>query len=219
MEEINIPNSSSEKTSDQNLVLMEWANIHNPKAGNRFRERHPELFVEFPAPLDAEIANAARAAFALFGGLPDECEDPLNDATLFLARTLLRKAWDAPDMRCREWFIYKARERYDFWRHSARSALSQVSGQGEIPRPDTYEPPQLTEFERLMYHFQRIADRARHCANPECPAPYFFIVKQGQIYCCEKCAGVGQREAKRKWWNENRVAWRKKNAAKKGQSR
>jgi hypothetical protein len=78
--------------------------------------------------------------------------------------------------------------------------------------------PALTPFERIMFYFQQSLDRARLCANPECPAPYFFITKKGQIYCTEACAAFGQRQAKQKWWANNGSKWRKK-SAKRGASK
>ncbi len=31
-------------------------------------------------------------------------------------------------------------------------------------------------------------DRARVCANPDCPAPYFLQARKGQKYCSQRCA-------------------------------
>lgn len=65
-------------------------------------------------------------------------------------------------------------------------------------------PPALTAFERVMFHFQRVAHRARKCENPECTAPYFFTKRKGQKYCTEECALPAQRKAKSEWWARNR---------------
>jgi len=65
-------------------------------------------------------------------------------------------------------------------------------------------PPPRTPFEDAAVRFHRIAVCARHCSNPECPAPYFFAERKGQKYCSVKCAADGQREAKRRWWHENK---------------
>jgi hypothetical protein len=71
-------------------------------------------------------------------------------------------------------------------------------------------PPPKTPFEDAAVRFQRIAVYARHCSNPECPAAYFFAKKKGQKYCSVKCAADGQREAKRRWWHENKNRIRRK---------
>jgi len=66
------------------------------------------------------------------------------------------------------------------------------------------QPPDLNAFERVMFHFQRIADRALRCANPECPAPYFFAKKKNQRYCGSACSAFGKREQDKQWWRRNR---------------
>jgi hypothetical protein len=63
----------------------------------------------------------------------------------------------------------------------------------------------LTPFEAAMFHLQtRLTDKIRRCPNQTCPAPYFFAAKRAQKFCSTKCAEPAQREAKRRWWNENR---------------
>lgn len=64
--------------------------------------------------------------------------------------------------------------------------------------------PALSEFEAIAFHLQRNLDRALFCPNPECRTPFFFSARKGQVYCSPKCAEYGQRESKKKWWNENR---------------
>ena len=64
---------------------------------------------------------------------------------------------------------------------------------------------ELTSFEAAMYYLQtQLTDKLRRCPNPKCPAPYFFATKKGQKFCSTVCAEPAQREAKRKWWKENR---------------
>jgi hypothetical protein len=47
------------------------------------------------------------------------------------------------------------------------------------------------------------------CGNPDCPDPYFLKGRKGQRFCDRKaCASYGQREHKRKWWNEHRARWK-----------
>jgi hypothetical protein len=63
----------------------------------------------------------------------------------------------------------------------------------------------LTRFEAAMFYLQtQLTDKLRRCPNPACPAPYFFATRKGQKFCSAVCAEPAQREAKRKWWNENR---------------
>ncbi len=65
-------------------------------------------------------------------------------------------------------------------------------------------PPPKTLFEDAAFRFHRVAAFARHCANPECPAPYFIAKKKSYRYCATKCAASGEREAKRRCGRETR---------------
>ena len=125
----------------------------------------------------------------------------------------LRAAWDAPDLRRREWFIFQARRSYHWSTviDPIETAMLNTGDERILQKLRSElaaarrAVPALTQFERVAYHFHRIADRARHCANPECPAPYFFASKKGQKYCSSKCSAPSQRDQKRRWWRENRA--------------
>jgi len=200
-------------------------------------------------------------------------------------RMYLRAAWDAPDLRHREWYVFKLRDIYGqfvrtspFWawgvqpiapirptypegrktemnpkakrdifskylqiirtfvaKHEAKPVHTDIFGRFPIGgavaehavepvvHPEMHRkvvryindwsatwsetpkgPPPQTAFEHTIFHFQRAARRARHCIYVECPAPYFLNVKKSQKYCSKKCAAAGEREAKRRWWHENK---------------
>jgi len=67
-----------------------------------------------------------------------------------------------------------------------------------------------SEFQAAVYQLLRRSALAKHCANPECPAPYFIAGRTTQQYCSEKCSGVLQRAHKLQWWNEHGPSWRRK---------
>jgi hypothetical protein len=68
------------------------------------------------------------------------------------------------------------------------------------------EPPEITHFEAAVFYLQTsVAERAKYCGGPHCPAPYFVATKRWQKYCTEECAGPALRESKRRWWTENRA--------------
>jgi hypothetical protein len=100
---------------------------------------------------------------------------------------LLVKAWDARTLRVREWYL-----------HDAESFYHRVTNRFADP------PTHATPIEALVYYFRRNAERALHCPNPDCVAPYFFATKKGQKYCSDICALPAQRESKLRWWRENR---------------
>jgi hypothetical protein len=150
---------------------------------------------------------------------PDVFEDcpPLPTVVL---REILRKAWDAPDLRHRDWFMFKFRDYYQQTVLRVQAVRADLNP-GQIPpempvivpstRDEVLEstgprndPPPITLIEAVAFYFQRNANRARRCPNPECEFPYFLARKKGQKYCSEKCAKPARRESKRKWWSENR---------------
>jgi hypothetical protein len=133
-------------------------------------------------------------------------------------RNLLRRAWDATDQRHREWFVHETESYYHKLRADRdlgeqvgdRTMLREMLG-GYLQLGDpifdlrTVEPPaEPTPLEAALFYFKRNVNRARHCPNPDCPAAYFFAAKKGQKYCSEICAKPAQREAKLRWWHENR---------------
>ena len=137
-------------------------------------------------------------------------------ATLVI-RDFLRKAWTAPDARHAEWYLFRLRHLYAETVRRVRHVRSTSSKPDlEIPTiPGTEDeavryvrqstPPPAAEIEAAAFYLQKNLRRALYCPNPACPAPYFFSKKKGQRYCSEACALPAQREAKRKWWNENRA--------------
>jgi hypothetical protein len=147
------------------------------------------------------------------------------DEMVFALRSLLRRAWVAPDMRSREWFCFAARQLYakltakisvSDW-HATSLQLSDILGSNDPAVPLAKflsawwaqealrdEPPPPNQFESLVFHLQRNLNRALYCPNPECANPFFFARDKGQRYCSDKCAEFGQRQAKLKWWHEHR---------------
>jgi hypothetical protein len=81
----------------------------------------------------------------------------------------------------------------------------------------TEPPPPSTMFEKVMFHFQQIAYRARRCANRECAAPFYFVKRIGQVYCTPDCAVPAQRKSKSEWWARNREDQIKKRRQKRQQ--
>jgi hypothetical protein len=170
---------SSRKKGDQNLVL-----------GVMPAEKAEKILLDW-----ANVEHAGKDIEAAYQRLRDRYAEVIpvqrQAGTLPWERlfaTLLQKAWDARTLRKREWYL-----------HDAESYYHQMAGRVGDP------PTHATHLEAVLYHFRRIADRALHCPNPDCVAPYFFSSKKGQKYCSDVCALPAQREAKRRWWRENKA--------------
>jgi hypothetical protein len=166
-------------------LLLDWANLSD----QRMDESAAWLF-----------RRHQRALKALeWKGDP---EQPLNPYEIYTLRLHLRKAWNEPDPRTREWHIFQLRRKFSEWSLS----LSASSESDLISKPMIWfeQVPPLTPLEATMCYFQEIGNLAKYCGNPDCPAPYFIAVKRWGKYCSEKCSGPGERESKRNWWRKNR---------------
>ncbi len=160
-------------------LLVDWANLgYGYKTFNEAFDRMMPLYPEVFATITGNFHHLGRMSI----------------------HTRLREAWDAPDQRHREWYIFRLR--WDYWKEIV---MANIVGKKLSEWSKMQGPPEITPFEAAVFHLQRISDRLRHCQNPNCHSPYFIAMKRGQKYCDEVCARPAQREAKRKWWRENRA--------------
>ncbi|MFL6212045.1 MAG: hypothetical protein ACJ74W_24570 [Pyrinomonadaceae bacterium] len=177
--------------------LVELANLQNePEAIERFQRRFAALI---PTAHRAEWLSRAGEA------RPKPSETYLRVMWILLLRKLLRGVLLEQDLRRKEWRVFEIRgwfyslEREAFWDEIA-SAIMEDRNLPDVPPP--------MPFEQALLYGIKSADRLRYCANPECPAPYFFVKRKNQRYCSEICAGPAQRELKRQWWAEHGEEWR-----------
>jgi hypothetical protein len=141
----------------------------------------------------------------VFSGLPK--------VSLFAYQELLREAWDAPNSRDRSWYLFMLRHSYAF---EMRRRNVEGFSNSDLLGPMTPErqlalkqlmkaPPEISPIEATLYYLQEgVGDRAKHCGYEGCRNPYFIAEKRWQKYCSEECAAPANRDAKRKWWHENK---------------
>jgi hypothetical protein len=116
----------------------------------------------------------------------------------------LRRIWDAPNLWARNWYIYKLANFY----HGAKAETEYLRPYGgkdpgsfdDVIAATEEPPPANDPFMLALVHLQR-TDKARHCPNTTCAAPYFFATKHRQKHCTPECASECTREQKRKWWH------------------
>lgn len=74
-----------------------------------------------------------------------------------------------------------------------------------------------TMFQKACYLLLKNSQKAKVCANPDCPAPYFIGKRPFQRYCTPDCLKPFQKEWKRSWWDRvgKQRRKRKKKRAKK----
>lgn len=139
-----------------------------------------------------------------------EYQTTKREAIVPYLRNIFRATWVEPDAKVRQWAW--AILRTDLARVSYPGPYLQLvddSGQTRLPKPPPLLPVEIA-FEFLLRHH----NQARHCPYAECPTPYFFAKRHTQRYCSEKCAQAGERETKRRWWEEHGTAWRDQRRAK-----
>jgi hypothetical protein len=162
-----------------------------------------------PNPEDIEAMSEPGGAFE-----PGKAKPWLENCFYNLQR-YLRHAWQQPkghdrivalaDLGCLVWHLYrlsdqtKTKDPYAAWRVSGRWLKVYLA----------------------VHHAEVLDDEDKMavCANPQCCTPFFFVCRKGQRFCSEKCAGSGNREAKRRWWKRHGKQWRKRRTKTKGKGR
>jgi hypothetical protein len=185
-------------------LLTEWVNTDlggmlQTNVWERLFRRCPEIV---PIPL-SEIVPANEANFDRFHHEMEMAEMVAAD---------LARAWESEDLRHFEWYTWKAQMEYEYQAASARhNAIEpELTMENRLKAiaalTESSEPPEtITPVEAAIFYLRGNRKRALHCPNSDCPAPYFFASKKGQKYCSPECAKPSQREAKRRWWAENRA--------------
>ncbi len=172
--------------------LAELANMNDaPASAERFSRRFSE-FQLFDVP------------FRAFSPTPGE-ETQEERSWLLQLRAIIQAIWTQPDARRREWNGAVLRTLL------AMPPINDMKSKfraGDSLAMILPEPLPESPIETAMDYLLKSHQKARKCENPECPAPYFFGLKASQRYCGEACAEHGQREAKRRWWNEHGDKWR-----------
>jgi hypothetical protein len=127
-----------------------------------------------------------------------------------IIRTTLSRLWREKDLRQRDWYCYRLR---DVHRKMVRHLEGREEHCQEWGDPKTIqnimdyalqEVPRISLFESAISWAQTNQKLMLYCANPLCETPYFFRTVKGQKFCSVECAATVRKEAKLKWWNENR---------------
>jgi hypothetical protein len=95
--------------------------------------------------------------------------DPVREVLLY--RDALRRAWEGDTF---TFFAFPA------W-HGATLCASAAGG--FLIAIDALWP-----LIQVMFIQDWTEKRIKKCGNPDCPAPYFCAVRQGQKFCSQKCA-------------------------------
>jgi hypothetical protein len=185
--------------------LFELANLRDEvEAGKRFLLKFVGLWPE-PGRLHGPLINENVSHMA--GSKPEneQIDEMMHSHWILPLREGLRSVWTAPDLRMKQWGIFRILDEvvfqedpssprfWPFWQHPSKVAC--------LPVP--------IAFEQALLYLLRPGVRTGLCTNPECPARYFFPHRKGQKYCSAPCAQPAQREFKRNWWAAHGSALRR----------
>jgi hypothetical protein len=185
-------------------LLKEFANLRDEDA-EKFRSKHPDFLVLATLTSEGWLEGVVHR---LGGGGPNL----IQHRALMLAETIA-KLQPIPALRKRD--ILRAIWRADQYSNDYLKILLTGSRvefdwkRGEL----VYSPE--NDFEYAIYALFRNSSRAKFCANPDCPAPYFIGARKSERYCSEDCAAVYQRKWKRNWWKQVGSSRRKEQRARK----
>jgi hypothetical protein len=193
---------------DARRFLLELANLSDdPKAIMRFARKFMHILPRIGEKLfQKELFEGPDFPVNIRLNLPWSTIDQKGTPRwLVTIRTGIRNIWRAPDVRTREFVIYRfIAEAMNLETYSSR--LDPIFWTDEPVRP--MPPP--TPFEQVVDYLRGRVRRMAYCTNSDCAAPFFFNVKSSQKYCSEDCARPSQREFKRVWWAKNRAKRRLK---------
>ena len=165
-------------------------------------------YIESMNKIDREQIRTSFDTYPKFRLSNDETEREQAEgiAWILALSNMLRNLWTEPDLRQKEWGVFAFR--YALYKYGD-DALTNSKLFGILHDPAmSFRIPPPTPFEQALSYLVKVGDKARYCANSECPAPYFFVKRKNQRYCSEICAGPAQRELKRQWWAEHGEEWR-----------
>jgi hypothetical protein len=183
--------------------LEELANLRDEAASHaKFQQRFGQIYLS-KAPHRSYLQNLA------VNSEGDSYREDRTDSELLIEfwllplRDTLREIWKHPDIRVKEWGIFKIREVF-FLQGDARLLHRPIGEYSDYALE--LRPP--GECEQILLQFLRWADLIHYCASRDCPSPYFIAKRHSQKYCSEQCSQLAQREIKRKWWGEHGNQWR-----------
>lgn len=187
--------------------LAELANVERDGM-NRFLRRYGRMIPNqfSPGNLDEAAIQAQSDRVVKEERMTYRLEGILTPTILDL-RNVVRRVWVEPDLRTKRYGVFL------LWKWAMYPGFLEGASIGVPLMPLTLPPPTL--FEQSLQYLLDSADLAHYCANPDCPAPYFFAKRRSQRYCSDACAEPARREFKRKWWTEHGEEWRAERKGKK----
>jgi hypothetical protein len=169
-------------------------------------ERDAKDFLEDLANLQEDDFKAVKRLRKTF---PEMFHRHVNDGAVFIYAKYLRRAWDAPDQRHREWYLFALRQMHAKEREAhgveVEEGVTSTVQPGTAITPGLLgPPPETSHMECALWYLQeKVRDKAKRCAREDCRR-YFIAQKRWNKFCSQECAAIRTRENKRLWAADKR---------------
>lgn len=184
----NLARSSSKQAKD---FLESLANLNDKADFKQLRTKFPDVLEVVKRTM---VVTYSAPPTVYRPGTPEH-DEWARQSWLIPLRDTLRAIWRAPDVRTKEWGLFRISQ--DFFLRGDPSLIQLPTSNGTDFLLRSGPPTQIEQF---LLELMRWADLLRYCGNPGCTMPYFIATRRSQKYCSEPCSGPAQREFKRRWW-------------------
>ena len=173
--------------------------------------RLAKQFADF-GPFDAKLDQALmRQGMELYDDGEEPEEGAVEFAACFHVGLLVEALWLEEDVRTRDWAFAVLRINLSRSINPEFTRLCNFDDESF----GLIQPPPPTPIEQAVAYLLKHHNRARLCDWWDCPTRFFLAGRHTQRYCSEKCAQLGERQAKRNWWAKHGEEWRAKTKGKK----
>jgi len=199
-----------EKKHNLAKMLTDLANLHrSPAAIGRLLAKYPNFLPE-----SGHVDHLGRALEAESGEEEMLDDLPYSIHHVWWIKEMVCQLWKGnPDprrLRELEQILLSGEVGLNSPAPSARKSdpepLPGIIGLDWKHRTFVYQPQTL--LQQALHYLMQESPKAKICANPDCPAPYFIAPRSNARYCSEDCLQTVQRTAKRSWWEQKGQEWR-----------
>jgi hypothetical protein len=194
------------KQADTNAVMPSSSDGPLWVLARKVGQREAETFAVELLNLDVDSQDAQRRFCTKYAEMIPVVTGAKSPQDEWINRTLTdqgaNRLWILREMLSRAWRMPTSWDREIALLQPLHVALSDFHQRHDRGRPLPAMTAAAAKTIGVLLRIQRATDRLRFCGNTSCLAPYFVATRITMKYCSLPCAGQGDRESKRKWWNE-----------------
>ena len=190
-------------------MLGDLANLHRSAAAvERLRAKHPDFLPDAPPGLKFKVRYLSASGQELSNDIPEGLQYVLG------LKEMVCELWKGnPSDRCLgelQQVLLSGQlgisGNSKFVQSLNAPPLAGIIGVDWKHRTFVYRPQTL--LQEALHYLMQESPKAKICASPDCPAPYFIDAPSNARYCSEDCLQTVQRASKRAWWEQKGHEWR-----------